>query len=265
VRLFYLRQTTSIYYNVSYTHLFPQNSSLIGQAMYVPSNETINSSQPFTVYIMDEEPFCEQKLACIDETSAAILIENKTRTYTFSNQSHLDFPLAKVSHDDDNLTTVLNEITAGQPYTVESITENTILVFSNMSENASILPGEPWVGILKLGKPSEVGGSYAKFLQLIAWQLICRRSEYGQGIILSDFNNDTYFMTHSVHEWGWFRDSFKDRHWVPLFSVNNSIGRFLWDNHQTATVSGFIDQEYRQQTTQNPGVISHNVIAFFMC
>jgi plastocyanin len=262
VHLFYLWQTTSVYYNVSYTNLFPQNSSVIGQVMYVPSNETINSSQPYTVYIMDEEPSCEQKLACIDETSAAILIENRTRTYTFSNQSLLDFPLAKVSHDDDNLTTVVNEIATGQPYTVESITENTILVFSNMSENASILPREPWVGILKLGTPSEVGGSYAKFLRIIAQQIRCRIHKYGQGIILSDFNNDTYFMTHSVHEWGWFRKSFKDRHWVPLFSVNNSIGQFLWDNHQTATVSGFIDQEYRQQTTQNPGVISHNVVAY---
>jgi hypothetical protein len=47
-----------------------------------------------------------------------------------------------------------------------------------------------------------------------------------------------------------------------MFSVNKSIGDYLIKNSGSVTVSGFINQTYRQQNETTPGVTSHNVVAY---
>ena len=49
---------------------------------------------------------------------------------------------------------------------------------------------------------------------------------------------------------------------IPIYSVNNSVGLFLRNNHCTTTVSGDLTQVFKQQTESTPGVTSYNVVAY---
>ena len=82
---------------------------------------------------------------------------------------------------------------------------------------------------------------------------------------------DTHFMLPTIAGWNWF-NQITTGHWIrgawfpcyyiPMISVNASIGKWLIDNDTTDSVNGFIDQKYEQQTIFGPGVKSYNVVAY---
>jgi hypothetical protein len=184
----------------------------------------------------------------------------------------MNFTVAKVGGGSSNFSYVLDQITKGYQYLVDNVVCNDTLVFSNYS-NTSCFCQNGWVGVIKRKAPSDpeavdirprktYSGPYYDFFRLYIRNIALYWNKLSncKGLILSDFN-DTHFMTHSVRDWRWFGGSFSNRWYLPMFSVNKSIGDYLIRNNDTANVSGFIDQEYRQQTNTTPGVISHNVVA----
>ncbi|MBU0497997.1 MAG: M28 family peptidase, partial [Candidatus Thermoplasmatota archaeon] len=67
-----------------------------------------------------------------------------------------------------------------------------------------------------------------------------------RGIILYD--SDDYHYMLSI-----------PRQNYPYFTVNQSVGSFLSDNADTTTLSGYANQEYLKETTENPGAVGYNV------
>jgi hypothetical protein len=70
-----------------------------------------------------------------------------------------------------------------------------------------------------------------------------------KGVILYD-SNDCHYMISGP----WF--SFA----LPYFTVNNSVGSFLYQNHSIMTISGYINQTYLEETAEHCGGVGYNVM-----
>ncbi len=82
---------------------------------------------------------------------------------------------------------------------------------------------------------------------------------------MCNYNEDTHYMTYTVRGWSWFTGAdliYLNRYSLPIFSVSGTIGQMLNVMQESITVDGFITQEYKKQTEDDPGVISHNVVAY---
>lgn len=198
--------------------------------------------------------------------ASVILIQNTTKGYAFPDTSQMNFPIVKINGSYSNFTKVISEVNNGSTYVVENVVDNQTLVFSNFS-NESCFSFQDYVWIDRRLAPSDPNaydnfagtnqsGAYYDFGRIVAWEMIWRWAPRCKGLILSDFT-DTHFMTHSVSDWKWHSPrSYNDRWWMPTFSVNKTIGNYLINHLDTATVTGFIDQEYRQQTNDALVVIN---------
>jgi hypothetical protein len=253
--------------------------TLVGLAVYLNNSGSVPENQDGLVFIMHEDPSCEDKLENVTSALGCILIANTTfGGYSYPYCADVNFALAKVDPSISNLSFVLDQITNGYDYLVDNVVNNQTLVFQNYS-NSSNFGFDPWIGVIRRLAPSDPdaidelfvnSGAIAAYydfvrLQLRSIPLYC--NPMCKGLILSDFN-DTHFMSHTTRDWGWFGSSlifpgsFGNRWWVPMFSVNKSIGDYLINNSDSVTVSGFINQTYRQQNETTPGVTSHNVVAY---
>jgi hypothetical protein len=255
--------------NVSCDVLNTENP-IAGKVVVLNDNDLVPENQSSLVFVLNENPSCQQKIENITDADV-VLIQNTTRGFTFQNATNMSCSIVKINGNNSNFTKVIAEIYNGSTYVVENVADEQTLVFSNFS-NETCSPIQPWLGVIKRLAPSDPNaftlfggiGPYYDFFRLIIWENIYRWDPSCKGLVLSDFT-DTHFMTHSVTDWNWFSGkwgAFGDRFWMPAFSVNKSIGSYLINNAQTAKVTGFIDQEYRQQTWTTPGVISHNVVAY---
>jgi hypothetical protein len=275
--------------NVS-TQFLNTGNLIGGSPVFLDQNDTVPEIQNDLVFIMNETEDCNNKLDNISTAVACILINSPSFGYSYEEADEKQFPIVRVDKDDDNLTEVLSEIENGSVYFVDNNYDSDTLVFTNLS-NDTCVPNEIWVYVIQRLAPSDKNstdsrwnftGAYYDFMRLqirhIFWYLYnysvlpWGETKGCKGFILSDYTN-THFMTHTVKGWGtadklltgedesWF-PGFTDRWWFPMFSVNKSVGEFLRDNKWSARVTGFIEQEYRCQTTTKPGVISHNFIGY---
>jgi hypothetical protein len=169
-----------------------------------------------------------------------------------------------VSGIDNNFSIVLSEIKNGSVYAVSNIQNNENLIFSNYS-NASCCGSSDIVNIVQLNNE----GSYSSLpLLTYLWAM----NNHSKGVIMSSHqvNESTHVMSYAVRDWNWFHKDqilgislYSDRYALPIFSVNNTIGQYIIDHISSVNVTGFLDQEYRQQNnTTHPEVISHNVAVF---
>jgi hypothetical protein len=254
------------HHNVSCDLLNTYNN-VIGPVIYLNTSDPIPENHD-CVFILHEEPASEEKLENLSDAMGCILIENASKNYTFENSEQYNYAIVKLSGIDNNFSIVLSEIKSKSVYGVDNIRNNEILVFSNYS-NESCCPPPLRVYVVQLNNE----GSYASLPFLTAlWQM----NPWCKGVIMSSHqeHDKTHVMTHTVRDWGWFlNDSifgfgiintgyYTNRYALPIFSVNKTLGNYLINNKESITVDGFLFQEYRQQTSTTPGVISHNVVAY---
>ncbi len=262
-----------------------------GSPVFLNETETVPENQNDLVFLMNETEDCKNKLDNITTAVACILINSASFGYSYTEAEEKQFPILRVDEDDENLTKILSEMENGSVYFVDNNYDPDTLVFTNLS-NDTCVPDETWVYVVQRLAPSDknatdpfyealglIGpGAYYDFIRLEIRQAFWYWYHYSvfgsatkgcKGFIISDFN-DTHFMTHTVKGWGtinklldseddWF-SAFTDRWWLPMFSVNESIGEFLIANNYTVT--GSIKQTYHCQNSTNPGVISHNFIGY---
>ncbi|DAC73366.1 MAG TPA: hypothetical protein DSN98_00330 [Thermoplasmata archaeon] len=257
-----------------------------GSPIYLDENDEVPENQDGFVFIMNETEDCEDKLDNITDASACILIKGNS-FYNYEQADEKQFSIFRVDETNDNLSEVVSEIENGSVFFVDNIYDSDMLVFTNLSNDTCIPEGDDFVGVVQRTAPSDpqsfeprpfleyvfgnVNGYYYDYLRLVIfnnlWYIYHNRrdEDYSKGcvgLILSDYSNTTHFMTHTEKGWGWFSGAFSDRWWLPMFSVNKSVGKFLLDNINTVSVNGSIEQEYRCQTTTEPGVISNNFIGY---
>jgi len=262
------------YYNISGELLNYPDYKIAGLVQYIQDNETLPESenQSGLVFILNENPSCEQKMENMTNAQGCILIENTTKAYNFTNASKQFLNVVRVDGTETNFSKMLNELNNGSAFFVDNMYDSDTFVFSNLS-NTSFKDPNDWVGLMDLYNASSgdigFGRAYLRNIFWYFWNFW--PGSKCKGFILSD-KLDTHFMLPTVTDWGWFHapickllnvlNPFGDRFWLPMFSVNETVGRWLRDNITTATVTGFIDQECRRQTSSQPGVISHNVVAY---
>jgi hypothetical protein len=234
---------------------------VVGLVVYLNTTDSVPENHD-CIFLLNEEPASENKLQNLSDAMGCILIENNTKEYTFQNSSQYNFAIATLSGTDSNFSTVLSEIQSGSVYAVDNLQDNQTLVFSNYS-NASCFPASDWMAVVQLTKESDYG--VILYLCSMLWSIkLCHCA----GIIISNYQPSLHYMSYTVRDWEWFhKDSilpgwYANKFALPVFSVNKTIGKYLIDNQDSVTVTGFVDQEYRQQTNDKPGVISHNVVAY---
>jgi hypothetical protein len=246
-------------------------------------------NQTAITFILEEEPGCEEKIENMTTASGCILINNESKAYSYQNASQNTFPVVRVNKSDSNLTRILNELNNETDFLVDNVYNNETLVFTyNFSDNP-LGPSDNWVGLVSRTAPSDpesydplfgTSGAYYDFGRLwihqAAWRILNLEPnpvfKPCEGFILYDFqDSDMHFMTHAVSGWDWFMDDpdtllsesgFSNRWFFPTFSINHSVGEWINDHHDTTTLSGFIDQNFKKQTLTEPGVYSYNTVGY---
>ncbi len=255
----------SYYYSISTTVLnnnFP--GLLAGTVKYIEDDQSIPENQNDTVFLMNETTSCETKIQNItDKATGCILIHDQNRGYTFENAADQNCSFARIGCTNTNLSLLLNDLGNGSEYFAMIDNETQTLNFFNTSYNP--ISENAWVGLMNLSNESTGDNGFSNvFLQnrRCYYYNCCHRDNPCKGIIIAG-PGDTHFMLPTSHAWMWFNIPYwLDVYWVPMLSVNASVAKWLRDNIDAATVSGFIDQDLYEQTEDHPGVISNNVVAY---
>ena len=269
----------NFYYNLS-SEILNVYDTIVGYLIYVNSTDDIPVNQTAITFILEEEPGCEEIIENMTTASGCILINNESKTYCYQNASQNTFPVVRVDECDSNLTKILNELSNETGFMVDNVYNNETMVFTYNFSNNPFGPSDNWIGLVSRTAPSDpesydsdynMSGAYYDFVRLWNQQAVWKIFNFGpdplyeecEGFILYDFqDSDMHFMTHAVRGWSWFSDGFSNRWFFPTFSINNSVGEWLNDHHDTTTLSGFIDQNFKKQTLTAPGVESYNVVGY---
>ncbi|HUS99730.1 MAG TPA: M28 family peptidase, partial [Candidatus Thermoplasmatota archaeon] len=259
------------YYNVSATVLNNFPGVLGGTVKYIEEYESMPENQNDTVFIINETNSCITKIQNITQNATGcILIHDQIINYTFVDAANQNCSFTRIKDTDANISLLLADLENETEFFVMLDNETQTLNFFDLSYT----PEEetPWVGLMSLRYESDQWGSgYSKDgydgIDVIQQNRNCwiynklnHDNECKAIIIVGP--GDTHFMLPTVHGWRWFNVPFwLDVYYVPMFSVAEEVKTWL-DNHPAATVEGFIDQELYQQTHSDPGVVSHNVVAY---
>ncbi len=251
------------YYTVNGGILNNFDASLFGIVKYIERNESLPDAknQTDTIFILDEEPSCEQKMENMSGALGCILIKNASKTYIFTNASQQYFNVGKVDGTGTNFSLMLDKLKNGTTFFVDNFADSNTFYFSNL-DDPSLAFLDDWVGLLDLHWKSSN-------LTILDWYIILGANRFlykipaeyrhCRGFILSGPGN-MHLMMHTVINWSWFKNTYSDRFHFPMFSVNETVGG--WLREESVTVTGSIDQVYRKQTDITPGVESHNVVAY---
>jgi hypothetical protein len=247
--------------------------TLAGGVSYIESDEEIPDFQDGVIFMMNESSGNEKKIANITNASGCILIHNATSDYAYQKASDLNFSTIRINDTDDNLTTIIELLKDNETMIVDNVLNEDVLTFTyNLNETIGF-PFDDFMFISKINDPLETEDQY------IDWGTVLWFAEIIYNITRCPFINsqchgfiiydsfDTHFMTHAVRDWGWFsRGEWRNRAPFPVFSVNYSVGKWLWENASVFTghprATGYLDQTYEKQTKESPGVKSYNVVGY---
>jgi len=261
----YAGASTDYYFNIDVKELNNFPAILGGIVEYIEDDQSIPEDQNDTVFLMNETISCETKIQNITENATGcILIHDQNRNYNFGNADDQNCSFAWINWTDSNMSLLLNDLKNGSKYFVLLDIETQTLNFFNCS--CIIEEETPWVGVYDLRNESDPSGSGIDTMvshnsQALIYSWLHREDQCKAIIVAGPL--DTHFMLPTSHAWAWFNIPYWiDVYWVPMFSVNASVSEWIFDNIQTASISGFLDQDIYEQTRNKPGVISHNVVAY---
>jgi hypothetical protein len=225
-----------------------------GLAAYVADNDPMPTDQFGKVFLMNETQQNINKLNITDDAFGLILIHHPNGYY--ANSSFLEnfsLPVFRI----DNSSTVDEVIT---------LIQNGVLIDANNWENKkmmvfaydSIWPNEDFYDLYKYGPDGidlrPITGTLRRFSEL--HQTKCR------GVIVYSDKTDETHPTF-VYSYKWVRYPLRIT-WLPVFSVNNSIGEFLLNHLSSAdTMNYFEQQELLNEvhgTGETAGVKAYDVV-----
>ena len=245
--------------------------TIIGNVSYIESSEQIPDFQEGMVFMMNESTECEEKIANITNASGCILIYNETRDYAYQKASDLNLSAIRINEtDNDNLTDIIDMLKNNETMIVDNVLNEDVVTFTYNLDEPIGLPFGDFMFLSQIRDPLVIESQYEDWKQILkrAWvfywlNLLPNRQCHGF-IIYDSF--DTHFMTHAMRDWRWFGEVWGNRSPLPVFSVNYSVGNWIWENTTpiigNAEASGYLNQTYAQQTTESPGVISYNVVGY---
>ncbi len=244
----------------------------IGNVSYLASNESLPAFQDGMVFMLEEEQGCEDKLENITNATACILVHNTSRGYQYQNATEATFSVVRIESDADNLTAVIDMLNNGEFMLVDNVLDSETFTFTYNLTEQNCIPTHDYFLLTQIRDPCITKYQYddleyAKTVAvgLYALNLGPFNLHHCHGIILYD-SFDTHFMSFAVRDWRWFQGViYSNGPALPMFSVNYSVGNWLDENISSSSrplASGYLDQEYREQTSTTPGVDSYNVVGY---
>ena len=274
----YAGTLTNYFYNLTFDEL-ADSSLIIGYVQYLSNNETVPEEQDGKVFLINDEQGCQKQLDNMTNNSGCVIICEAGREVQNANILNCTFPIIKVSDDtgnQQNLTNITSKLENGTGMIADNVLEDEILTFTyNLSE--ACLPSDfDWVFIGKIRDPHETEHQYVDYGNMkiqsyiwhaYNWHILDREliRPICKGIIYYDFTN-THFMSFASRSWKWNQHlkegGYRNGPALPMFSVNNSVGSWLEENRYTTTISGYLDQEWKKQTSTSPGIEAYNVVGY---
>ena len=259
------------HFNVSdYEFLSSYQSIFVGNVTYLAPGDQVPSpdEQCGHVYMLDDVAGSQQKLDNITNAEGAIIIDSETKGIQCVNASQCSFSVASMNNSSDVTVKELLENFTVLVDNVGNDGENLTFTY-NLSEGwwpdsqhvyIDRIPDhyELWndTGLALLiatflsGYDKPNIGAYLGCVQAksIFWRLLNEiRPDKCVGVVLYDSYDYHYMLS----------IPFKA---LPVFTLNNSVGTFLRNNHDTTTLSGYANQEYLAETENSSGAIGYNVV-----
>jgi PKD repeat protein len=254
---------------------------LLGNVSYIPENGSIPSQEEqfLQVFLLDDVNGVQEKLDNITNAAGVIIIDSGNPR--IANASNCSCPVVLIYSDNgdsvknllenyivfvDNVRSLSRKLTftydpncyEREPYfVIDRIPDYNEFLNLNVFNNLFyyIILNSYKIPVLKhlIAKLYPGFQTYLTCLQLKLYGLWfhpqCR------GVILYD-SDDYHFM------WSMNTQSKKSSSvWFvkPTICVNNSVGKFLRDNCENKTLTGYITQEYLEEKQEAPGAIGENI------
>jgi len=240
---------------------------LVGNATYIKSGESIPDDQIGRVFLIHEEAGCEDKLDNISEAGCILLHDyGREIGYFVSSTSKYFFPIIRVDNESDNMTDIKQMLDNGNHNLIDNAVDTELLTFTNNLTEGE-LPSLDYVVILQVPNPYETGtwkwfGTHINIRSAFLWHLNQRRLVDCRGLIMYEYQPDVHMMGPTTKGWEyrWEGSSFPA---LPVFSINGTVGSWLYDHRNDPTaISGYLDQEFKEETESTPGVTSYNTVGF---
>jgi hypothetical protein len=256
-------------YNVTYDTL-NDFDFVLGNVVYVPAEEEIPPYDYDTVFLLEEvEGVTDQ----IDNATNAsgILLMNNISTLVFQEAENYGLPIARVNTADNSNEqnfTIIKQLLENDSIVIadNTIYENQVTFVHNLSSPACgppqnftiIYPAktEDWelTDTIKKCRNQYLLNFKRKFLN----QKVCL------GIIIYDDRvADCHYMYNQFIDTPRFTARILPMFALPGFSVNETIGEFLWkySGESNNTISGHVNQTHHEETDSHPGMEAYNVEA----
>ncbi|DAC72456.1 MAG TPA: hypothetical protein DSN98_05025 [Thermoplasmata archaeon] len=257
-------------YNITYDALNDYDI-VLGNVTYVAADEEIPPHDYHTVFLLDEVEGVTDQIDNATNASGIILMNNIS-TLIFQNAENYNIPIMRIDTEDDpnhqNLT-LIKQLLENNSIVVadNTIYDNNITFVYNLS-SPECGPNHDYVILYNATNPDDW------FLRGIMDIIISCDAHYihnhfsliydCKGIIIYDDRvQNCHMMYNQFIDTPRFNSNLFPMFALPGFSVNETIGKFLW-NHSGEpdnTIDGHVNQIHYKETDENPGVEAYNVEA----
>ena len=258
---------------------------LLGNVSYISENGSIPSleEQFLQVFLLDDVNGVQEKLDNITNAAGVIIIDSGNPR--IANASNCSYPVVLIySNDGDNVKNLLENYIVfvdnvrslsrkltftydpncyeREPYfVIDRIPDYN--EFLNLTKIENVFNNLFYCIILNSYKIPVLKHLIAKLYPGFQTYLTCLQLKlYGlwfhpqcRGVILYD--SDDYHFMWSMNTQS--RTSSSVWFVKPTICVNNSVGKFLRDNCENKTLTGYITQEYLEEKQNAPGAIGENI------
>lgn len=273
----------------TYTNLNSISPFIIGNTTYITNTTTIPDAenQSMTVFLLNDIEGCQNQLDNLTNPAACILIENQNKGSTYANATNCTFQVTKISYTDGDA--IKNLLENYSTVLVDNVTGN--LTFTYNISNAC-LPFGDYVVIDRIPNHYELYNDTSVFLlaaklqnidyncsnwrennmldYMLCWKL--KTLWYRVINIARPFSDCKAFILYDSYETHWMSPTSADILWknnselpfvgkccIPTFSMNYTVGSFLTNNHNSTTLTGYMNQSFLKETEDKPAVEAYNV------
>ncbi len=240
------------YFNLTYQKR-NDNELMIGNVTYISSEENISEEQEGKIFLMEEEQSCEEKIDNISNNAGGcILLYNSSKDYAYENASNYNFSVMRANYSDDeeNITTIKNMLDNGEIMIVDNMVTEDILTFTYNLTEQHCLPNEDYFFLHKIRNCTKLPLGTGTIRQYIDWSFAVTVGikmwinnhlplpSDCKGFILWD-HLDTHFMAPTNRGWIFFWKAHFPA--LPIFTINNSVGSWLYNHTENTKISGYLD------------------------
>jgi hypothetical protein len=253
-------------YNLSFT---PLNDAtiILGKLTYISPGAPIPAHDLQTVFLLNETRGVDGQIENATNASGVILLQDEARSYTYNNASHYSFPITRIDLADQsesqNVTIIKNLLENGTSVIADSTIYQDHITLIHDLNSPACHPSNPCLVLFNFSRGfGIIEKTLALYLRNFFYRLIDTPVE---GIIIRDEETqDCHNMYPQMISNPRFVANIFPCFALPGYSVNNTIGTFLWNhsNQQFDTITGYINQFHHKETPQHPGVDAYDIAAY---